>query len=361
MPTLQQPTHVFSDEGRTRRKRYLIATLVTCGALLALGISIHLIQLLDRGMEEMRSKATYDLSEMDSHVRAAGEEITIQRAHKEGKVGSVTYSVAEVDMKLSPAQWKELNTMIAIPAGSFIMGTNRRLSDVQDHPQHKVDLPAYKISKYPVTNAQYMRFVSDAGHRPPLNWNEGKVKKEELVHPVTMVSWYDAKAYCAWRGGRLPTEAEWEKASRGTDGRRWPWGNQMQVDNLNTYYNVGSTTDVTHYPGGASPYGVLDMAGNVSEWTADEFLPYKGSDAPKELFQAKIGVANSPIDKALKVVDMVPVNGRYVVMRGGSWKSDPFSTASYHRNYSFPNYASDFYGFRCAQDVNSQNGKSPDA
>ena len=83
MPTLQPPTHVFSEEGRIRRKRYLIATLVTCGALLALGITIHLIQLLDRGMDEMRSKATYDLTEMNSHVRAAGEEIVIQRAHEQ--------------------------------------------------------------------------------------------------------------------------------------------------------------------------------------------------------------------------------------------------------------------------------------
>ena len=359
MPTLQQPSQAFTAEGRAKRKRYLIATLVTCGALLALGITVHLIQLLDRGMDEMRSKATYDLTEMNTHVRAAGEEITIQRLHESGKIGQVKYSVADVDMQLTPAQWQELNTLIEIPAGSFIMGTNRKLSDAQDHPRHKVDLPAFKISKYPVTNAQYLRFVSDSGHRAPLNWDQGKVKKKDLLHPVTMVSWYDAKAYCSWIGGRLPKEAEWEKAARGTDGRRWPWGNQMDVDNLNTYYNVGNTTEVTQYPDGTSPYGVFDMSGNVSEWTADEFLPYKGSDAPKELFQAKIGVANSPVDKALKVVDLVPVNGRYVVMRGGSWKSDPFSTASYHRNYSFPNYASDFYGFRCAKDVDKKSGKSP--
>jgi iron(II)-dependent oxidoreductase len=264
-------------------------------------------------------------------------------------------------MMLTPERWSELNTLIEIPAGSFIMGTSRRLSDVQDHPEHKVDLPAYQISKYPVSKAQYLRFVAKTGHRPPLNWKEGKVKTDELLHPVTMVSWYDAKAYCSWMGGRLPSEAEWEKAARGTDGRRWPWGNQMNVENLNTYYNVGSTTEVTYYPGGASPYGVYDLAGNVSEWTADVFLPYKGSDAPHEIFQAKIGVVNSPVDKALKVVDLVPVDAQYIVMRGGSWKSDPFSTSAYHRNYSFPNYASDFYGFRCAKDATKQSRKTPDA
>ena len=337
-----------------------MATLVTCAALLALGISVHLIQLLDRGMETMRSKATYDLAEMDSRIRAAGEDIALQRLHEQGKISRVSYNVADVEGMLSAGQWQDLGTLIEIPAGSFIMGTNRPLSDAQDHPEHQAELPAYQISKYPVTNAQYLRFVADAGHRPPLHWKGGQVKPSDLLHPVTMVSWYDAKAYCTWMGGRLPTEAEWEKASRGTDGRRWPWGEQMKVDRLNTYYNVGSTTEVTHYPDGASPYGVFDMAGNVSEWTADQFLPYKGSDAPDELFQARIGVATSPVDRALKVVDLIKVDAPYIVMRGGSWKSDPFSTASYHRNYSFPHYASDFYGFRCAKDSTLQARNSPD-
>ncbi len=361
MAVLNQPTHLDSEEHRAKRRRYLSATLVTCGALLALGITVHLIQLLGRGMEEMRSKATYDLNEMDSRIRAAGEEIALQRENEHGKSKTVTYSVAEVDKMLPSQQWQELNTLVNIPAGSFVMGTSRRLSDVQDHPRHEVELPAYTISKYPVTNIQYLRFVADTDHRPPLNWKSGQANMKELLHPVTMVSWYDAKAYCSWMGGRLPTEAEWEKASRGTDGRRWPWGDQMDPDRLNTYYNVGSTTEVTHYPDGASPYGVFDMSGNVSEWTADEFLPYKGTDAPDEIFQAKVGVANTPVDKALKVVDLVPVEARYIVMRGGSWKSDPFSTSTYHRNYSFPNYASDFYGFRCAGDIDKKPGGSPDA
>jgi iron(II)-dependent oxidoreductase len=124
----------------------------------------------------------------------------------------------------------------------------------------------------------------------------------------------------------------------------------MDAGRLNTYYNAGNTTAVTHYPQGASPYGVMDMAGNVSEWTASDLKPYAGNEGPVELFKAKAGVAASAEDRSLQVVDTVAADSAYKVMRGGSWKSDPFSTATYHRNYSLPQYASDFFGFRCAQD-----------
>lgn len=242
--------------------------------------------------------------------------------------------------------------MVLIPGGFFIMGTSRNLSDDQDQPEHKVMLPAYRIDKYLVTNAQYARFVTVTEHHPPEHWINGKIPSELNLHPVTMISWHNATSYCTWASKRLPTEAEWEKAARGADGRRWPWGNNMNAAALNTYYNVGSTTPVTRYRGGASPYGVMDMAGNVSQWTAGDFAPYPGSAAQQELFQAKIGVAGSTADRSMKVVDLVTTDAHYKTMRGGSWKSDPFSTASYHRNYSLPHYASDFYGFRCAQDIN---------
>ena len=98
----------------------------------------------------------------------------------------------------------------------------------------------------------------------------------------------------------------------------------------------------------------MGLSGNVDEWVEDDFQPYPGSDAPAEVFQAKVGRANSAQDQSMKVVEMMPVKGRYKVLRGGSWKSDPFSTALYHRNFAFPNYASDFFGFRCAADVNGK-------
>jgi iron(II)-dependent oxidoreductase len=120
---------------------------------------------------------------------------------------------------------------------------------------------------------------------------------------------------------------------------------------LNTYYNVGSATDVNIYTSGVSPYGIFDMAGNVNEWTEDNFLPYKGSDAAAEVFKGKVARVASSEDRSMKVADLVTVDRRYKVMRGGSWKGDPFSTATYHRDNALPNLASDFYGFRCASSV----------
>jgi len=342
---------VPDDADRQRRKRYLTATLVTCAALAMFGGALHVVELGSIRMENMRNKAAYDLSQEKDRIRAAGEDLVRNRLDEEQKLNKITYTAAEANALLTPEQWRELGKMIEIPAGPFTMGTDRARSDLQDHPRHVVKLPAYRIDKYPVTNAQYARFVAATGYRSPLNWKDGRMPEGTAMHPVTMVSWFDAYNYAKWAGKRLPTEAEWEKAARGTDGRRWPWGNTMEADQLNTYYSVGSTTDVTKYPGGASPYGVMEMAGNVSEWTADDFKPYPGTDAPLELFQGKVAVANSPKDRAMKVIDLVRVDALYKVLRGGSWKSDPFSTAAYHRNYTWPNYASDFFGFRCAQDV----------
>ena len=126
----------------------------------------------------------------------------------------------------------------------------------------------------------------------------------------------------------------------------------MDPERLNTYYNVGSASNVDAYPNGISSYGVMGLSGNVDEWVADDFAPYEGSDASPELFQGKIGRVTSAQDQAMKVVDLVPIQIHYKVLRGGSWKGDPFSTALYHRNFALPNYASDFFGFRCAQDIN---------
>jgi iron(II)-dependent oxidoreductase len=124
----------------------------------------------------------------------------------------------------------------------------------------------------------------------------------------------------------------------------------MDPARLNTYYNVGSATNVNAYSNGLSPYGVYDMAGNVDEWVADDFQPYKGTDASPETFRGKVARVRGDQDRQLKISDLVTVNRQYKVLRGGSWKSDPFSTETYHRDYAWPNYASDFYGFRCAMD-----------
>jgi formylglycine-generating enzyme len=171
-------------------------------------------------------------------------------------------------------------TMILIPAGEFIMGSEEYGPET---PIRKVSLKNYYIDKYPVTNGEYKKFVDDTGYKKPPLWNEKDydAKKYEN-HPVQMVNWHDSSAYSSWAGKRLPTEAEWEKAARGTDGRRWPWGNEYIEANAATWESIGIkgfiTTEVTAHPDGASPYGVCEMAGLVEEWVNDWLDAHPGSN-----------------------------------------------------------------------------------
>jgi formylglycine-generating enzyme required for sulfatase activity len=163
--------------------------------------------------------------------------------------------------------------MVEVPAGPFLMGSsNDNLAYDDEKPQHTVWLPAFKIGRYPVTNAEYAAFV-EATDR---DWRS---KPNPENHPVVYVSWYDTQAYAAWlreltgHPYRLPTEAEWEKAARGTDGRRWPWGDEWVSNRCNNYDGgPRTTTPVGHFsPSGDSPYGCADMAGNVWEWCATKW------------------------------------------------------------------------------------------
>jgi formylglycine-generating enzyme required for sulfatase activity len=166
-----------------------------------------------------------------------------------------------------------LADMVAIPAGEFIMG--------EGDGQRRVFVDAFKISKYPVTNMQYQTFVAATGHPAPGHWPEGAYPPNKANHPVVNVRWDDAVAYCQWlseatgKECRLPTEAEWEKAAGWDEEqgvkRTYPWGDQFDANLCNTAESgIGDTTPVGVYPGGASPYGVMDMSGNVWEWTATE-------------------------------------------------------------------------------------------
>jgi formylglycine-generating enzyme required for sulfatase activity len=158
---------------------------------------------------------------------------------------------------------------VVVPAGPFLMG-----SSDNEKPQHTVELATYRIARYPVTNAEYQAFVQDSGHGPPQHWYGEDYPEGEGNHPVVNVYWLDALAYCEWlsektgKPYRLPTEAEWEKAARGTDGRIYPWGNEWDETKLNSRDSgPGDTTPVGQYsPGGDSPYGAADMAGNVLCW-----------------------------------------------------------------------------------------------
>jgi formylglycine-generating enzyme required for sulfatase activity len=186
--------------------------------------------------------------------------------------------------------------MVLVPAGPFVMGLpeNDFLAEGHEKPQREVFLSAFWIDLYPVTNARFQLFLDADGYGQPAWWNAiGWTWKEEEgicqplqwgepgwdgpEQPVAGVSWYEADAYARWAGRRLPTDAEWEKSARGTDGRRYPWGDQWPtaaVANFNLI--AGRTTPVGLYPDGVSPYGCHDMAGNVNNWTSDWYWPTFG-------------------------------------------------------------------------------------
>lgn len=345
-PTASQLT----PQERERKKRMFGATVITCITLAMVFGVAHVVKLGSNRMDDMRARASYDLSEESLHIRAAGEDIARHKSHVRTTSAVQTYGIEEVNGLLTANEWVELNAVVPIQAGPVKIGTDYDRSDPQNKPQHVVDLPTFYIDKYLTTNAQYAQFIVATKHREPLDWKNGKVPDSKLLHPVTMVSWYDAKAYCEWADKRLPTEQEWEKAARGVDSRRWPWGDKMETTRVNTYYNVGSTNPVKKYASGVSPYGVFDMAGNVSQWTSSDFIAYKNSVASSDTFKPKVAVAGANVNNLMKVADFVEIDAMYKVRRGGSWKSDPFSTSSYHRDFSLPHYASDFFGFRCAKD-----------
>ena len=159
--------------------------------------------------------------------------------------------------------------LVRVPAGPFLMGDDK----------HTVDLPEYYIGKYPVTNQQYAAFVQATNACVPNHWKEGKIPAGKENHPVVWITWDESVAFCQWLSQvssheiRLPSQTEWEKAARGTDGPTYPWGNEPPPNpSLCNFTDSGinDTTPVDRYPTGASPYGALDMAGNVWEWTADK-------------------------------------------------------------------------------------------
>lgn len=221
---------------------------------------------------------------------------------------------------------------VTIPAGEFQMGSEN--DTITEMPVHTVYLDAYQIGKYEITNRQYNN-CRKAGICP------GITVSTNLDHPVVNVSWFNAKTYCEWVGGRLPTEAEWEKAARGTDGRTYPWGEGIDCGKANyqfsdkanfIYICVGGTSPVGSYESGKSPYGLYDMAGNALEWVNDEFN--------NRYYQ------ESPLSNPLG-----PNPGSSRVLRGGSWSSDDFEVRSSIRRGNTPNDSSNFVGFRCARDV----------
>jgi serine/threonine-protein kinase len=221
--------------------------------------------------------------------------------------------------------------LVLVPAGPFRMGPNRR----------EVDLDAFYIDRTPVTNAQFRRFVEVTGFQPEdgsarfvLHWRGGRVPAGLEDHPVVNVSFVDAQAYAIWAGKRLPTEAEWEKAARGTDGRKYPWGNaEPGPEHANFGGKRRGTTAVGAHPRGASPYGLLDLAGNVWEWCQDV-------DDPEFYLE---GPAVNPVSprRSARATH---------VMRGGSWMYGPQALRTTSRTSFEAHYRFAVGGFRCARD-----------
>lgn len=249
--------------------------------------------------------------------------------------------------------------MIFVPLGPFTMGISaeQALADCRKFPQecfqnkfnneqppHRVTLDAYWIDSTEVTNAMYARCVQAGFCQPPSDTSSSSRllyygNSRYADYPVIYVNWSQARDYCRWVGANLPTEAEWEKAARGTDSRIYPWGNSPPTCQLLNFQPapgrcVGDTSDVGSYLSGASPYGVLDMAGNVWEWLVDWY---------DETYYARSPTSNPT----------GPASGMLRVLRGGSWGSGAGLVRASNRDGDNPVLSVNFIGFRCSRGMNN--------
>ena len=223
--------------------------------------------------------------------------------------------------------------MVLVPGGTFVMGSERR----------QVHLDSYYIDRVPVTNEQFATFLQATGYAPEdegrgrflMHLRDAATTRRLAKHPVVFVSWLDARAYATWAGKRLPTEAEWEKAARGTDGRKYPWGRDEPSKDRALFGKPQSgTSPVGAFPRGASPYGVLDLAGNVMEWCEDADDPAFYASGP---------------DHNPRNVGERDQTSR--VMRGGSFMHGARALRSTARTSFEPSYRFASGGFRCARSV----------
>jgi serine/threonine-protein kinase len=242
--------------------------------------------------------------------------------------------VMPVDAQISDTDGMAL---LYVHASEFTMGSNA--DRINEKPPHTVYLDAYYIDQTEVTNAMFAKCVQAGACQSPdatFSSTRGNYYGNPLFdkYPVIKVSWNDANTSCHWAGRRLPTEAEWEKAARGDDGRTYPWGNEAPnwpaSSRLNFHYNVGDTTEVGRYPDGVSPYGALDMAGNVWEWVADWYGETYYAESPER----------NPAG---------PYSGDERVLRGGGWDSGTPLVRVSIRYRMNPIYRFDYLGFRCAR------------
>lgn len=240
--------------------------------------------------------------------------------------------------------------LIYIPAGEFWMGSTKADpgADYDEFPQHRVDLDAYWIDQTVVTNAMYAVFLNAMGNQVEgrATWlnaasemvlvsqidEEWQPRSGYADFPVVEVTWYGAQAYCQWAGRRLPTEAEWEKAARGPDGRIYPWGDELDCTKAQFANCSGGISLADSKPVGASPYGVLGLSGNVWEWVNDWYADDYYVESPPQ----------NPLG---------PVDGETRVLRGGAWEYDWKHVRAANRRHNGPAVSMYDYGFRCVLNV----------
>ena len=251
------------------------------------------------------------------------------------------------------AKWKTKEEMVLIPAGEFLMGSNKktdRLAYRSEIPQRSVYLDAFMIGKYEVTALEYLKFVLATDRLPQLDWryDGGNFQDTMAHHPIMHVNWYDADAYCKWAGKRLPTEAEWEKAARGVDGRLFPWGSEYAGPTRANFGRTGLSgpvrdrperlllyppiISVDKYENALSPYGLYQTIGNVAEWVSDWYDQDYYKTAP----------GRNPKG---------PETGSQKAFRGGGWMDSTTTMRAAMRNGTDPKTKINWMGFRCAQDV----------
>lgn len=264
----------------------------------------------------------------------------LEKALKEGKKMEKTLKERQEAMKEALAERRDRWDSVLIPAGEFVMGSGEQRDDC--YPERKVYLDAFYIDRYEVTNAQYYEFLEHIRRtgdhskchkeeppgkdHTPRQWQDSYFDNPDT--PVVRIDWYDAYAYAAWAGKRLPTEAEWEKAARGPNGNRFPWGNEWDPKRCNI---AEDAKPVGSYEEGKSPYGCYDMAGSVAEWVADWYDPYYYQTAP----------SNNPKG---------PQTGLRRVIRGGSRYGRGFLLRTTTRKSELPNVHNQAVGLRCAKD-----------
>ncbi len=225
-----------------------------------------------------------------------------------------------------------LEGMVLIRGSSFKMGYTPSEKDDKNKfvgPEHTADVADFYIDKTEVSNQDYKKFIDATKRLGPPTWKNNQFPSGEDLYPVTSVTLADAEAYAKWADKRLPTEKEWEYAARGSDGRDYPWGKSWENGvAISAELQEESPRTVGSLPKGASPFGALDMAGNVWEWTSDKFAPYPGN--------------KETVDPKLRDT---------IVIRGGSFKSDKKFLTAYFRNFVPPDFKGDILGFRCAKSI----------